>query len=162
MSFFPLRLSCFWRYQLSLLIYQSNFEKGPPKMSQQSFIHKTGVFYLSISSSAPSIISNFDPTEAPCHTTPQVRKWGCRIIEPRVDMIIGAASLCHGDFHTLLHVFWIGACSLHQSATIQLHSELSAVPIIAWHHHPYLFSWKFIIYDTSSFLPLGNWILLSC
>lgn len=63
---------------------------------------------------------------------------------------------------SLQHVFGVDACGVHQSATSQLHLELSAVPIIAWHHHPYLFSWKFIIYDTSSFLPLGNWMLLSC
>lgn len=58
-------------------------------------------------------------------------------------------------------VFQPGACSIHHSATSQLHLKLSAVAIIAWHRHPYLFSWKFIIYDTSSFLPLGIWILLS-
>ena len=63
---------------------------------------------------------------------------------------------------SLRHVFGVGACSVHHSATGQLYLELSAVPIIAWHRHPYLFSRKFIIYDTSSFLPWGTWMLLSC
>ena len=63
---------------------------------------------------------------------------------------------------SLRRVFGAGARSVHHSATSQLHLELSAVPIIAWHRHPYLFSWKFIIYDTSSFLPPGTWMLLSC
>lgn len=63
---------------------------------------------------------------------------------------------------SLQHVFQAGARGVHHSATSQLLLELSAVPIIAWHHHPYLFSWKFIIYDTSSFLPPGTWMLLSC
>lgn len=62
---------------------------------------------------------------------------------------------------SLQHVFQAGACGIHHSATSQLLLELSAVPIIAWHRHPYLFSWKFIIYDTSSFLPPGTWMLLS-
>lgn len=48
---------------------------------------------------------------------------------------------------SLQRVFRAGACGVHHSATSQLHLEQSAVPIIAWHRHPYLFSWKFIIYD---------------
>ena len=32
---------------------------------------------------------------------------------------------------------------------VSLTHRLSAAPIIAWHYHPYLFSWIFIIYYTS-------------
>lgn len=64
-------------------------------------------------------------------------------------MIIGATSLFRTDFAKSLGVFKAGACRIHHSASSRLLSELSAVPIIAWHRHPYLFSWKFIIYDTS-------------
>lgn len=72
---------------------------------------------LAISDSSPDP----DPSLAPHHAAPRVRKWGRHIIQPRVDTIIEGNGLCRADFANHVNmVLEAGACSVHHSATSQL------------------------------------------
>lgn len=126
-------------------------------------------FYIKISSSAPSAISEVSSNletccgsggSSPCCPTgPKMKSPHHRASGQHDNW--GRLSVSRWLCKSLQHVFGVSACGVHQSATSQLHLKLSAGPITPWHRHPDLFSWKFIIYDTSSFLPLGTWMLLS-
>ena len=64
-----------------------------------------------------------------------------------VHMVIGARALSSWHCKSSRHEIRAGARGMHHSL-VSLTHRLSAAPIIAWHYHPYLFSWIFIIYYT--------------
>lgn len=72
---------------------------------------------LAVTDSSPDL----DPSLAPHHAAPQVRKWGRHIIQPRVDTIIEGNGLCRTDCANHVNMFFEArACSIHHSATSQL------------------------------------------